>query len=106
MDSSLDIQAVWPVPDDSFDFLGDFDEAAPLDLFGSIGQKDEAGSSGCNTAAAAASHCSGDRGDAQKVVPTGLEQRKDKLAAVKEINKRAQKRFRDKQKVSCHFAGY
>ena len=99
MDGSLDIQAAWPMPDDNFDFLGDFDEVAPLDLFGTIGPKDEAGSSGCNTAAAA-SQCSGDIDAPSQPVPTGLELRKDKLAAVKEINKRAQKRFRDKQKVA------
>ena len=100
MDSTTDVQSPWPMPGVSFDFLDDIDEAAPLDLFGVVGPFDEAGSSGCTTSDAVPHIFAGVDTSKQDPLTLAPTQQKDRKTTVKELNKRAQKRFREKQKVS------
>lgn len=95
MDGTVDVQSAWPLPGGSFDFLGDFDVAAPLDLFALEGSTDEAGSSGCITGNFNPQIIS-----ERNALARDPGQQKDKKATAKELNKRAQKRFRENQKVS------
>lgn len=101
MDSTIDVQSPWPLPGVSFDFLDDFDEAAPLELFGVVGSFDEPTSSGCRTSDAVPHIISGIDTSERNPLTLAPTQQKDRKTAVKELNRRAQRRFREKQKVSC-----
>ena len=92
-----DVRSAWPMLDVPFDFLSDFDVPAPLDLFGTVSQVDEAGSSGDLTIEAVPRPSSGIESPGHGTSAPILEQVTDKKAAVKETNKRAQKRF-----AICH----
>ena len=90
MNRTLDVQSAWPMPGGSLDFLGDFDEAAPLDLFALDGPPDDAGGSGCMT-----SDFNPQIITEQYALARAPGQQKDKKATTKELNKRAQKRFHE-----------
>ena len=92
--------STWPLYDGSFDLLGDFDQAASLDLLGAgllepLNPADLHDSVG-NTAHQASS---GEGSDEQQMYALAPQQT-DRKAEVKELNRRAQKRHRDKQKAS------
>ena len=99
MDTTIDVQSRWPMPGVSLDFLDDID-AAPLDLFGVVGAFDEGGSSGCTTSDAVPHVITGRDASEHNPLTLAPTQQKDRKTAVKELNKRAQRRFRERQKVA------
>lgn len=106
MDSTFDVQSPWSMPGVTFDFLDDVDEAAPLDAFGLVGPFDEAGSSGCTSSGAVPHSVAGRDAAEHEPLSTAPTQQKDRKTAVKELNKRAQRRFREKQKVSLQLVNF
>ena len=91
-------QAAWQLQDGDFDFLGDFYQAASLDLFGTHAQTNDAGYLHDNQSVVAL-HTSSGEGSVDHATVVPAPQRADRKATVKELNKRAQKRFRENQKA-------
>ena len=90
-------EAALPFPDDNDDLLGGLEQDAMLDLLGTLEPLDPAllqHSTGNATA-----QTSSGEGSAEGQTFAHDQQQADRKAQVKELNKRAQKRHREKQKV-------
>ena len=89
----------WSLPEDPISFLGDFDPTASLELFGEFEEPTAACSDlGSNDAAPIPASSEENNQVSEMLPPVVLKAVKAKEQA-KELNRRAQKRHRDKQKV-------
>ena len=90
-------EAALPLPGDHDDLLGGFEQDAMLDLLRTLEPLDPALLQ--HSTGNAAAQTSSREGSAEGQTFAHDQQQTDRKAQVKELNKRAQKRHREKQKV-------
>lgn len=95
------MQSPWPLTDESFDFLGEFAGTASLDLLTGPAVETVPLDFQCNDITLQAASDRGSAGSGSCFADPELNTRQvPQKASTKELNKAAQKRFREKQKVN------